>query len=33
MRKAQNNFNLAKENYFTAIDNLKLAERIEKRIL
>ena len=31
MRKAQNNFNLAKENYFTAIDNLKLAERIEKK--
>ena len=31
MRKAQNNFNLAKENYLTAIDNLKLAERIEKK--
>ena len=31
MRKAQNSFNLAKENYFTAIDNLKLAERIEKK--
>ena len=31
MRRTQNNFNLAKENYHTAIDNLRLAERIEKK--
>ena len=31
MKRAQNNFNLAKENYYAAVDNLKLAERIEKK--